>query len=143
MIEKYKDEDIPFLESEEFHRTYESVKNNPEAVKELESIMDDVIARLKPLVERYEALSKMDNVDQEEILKLEEEKYRIEKERLERTAILLQSEVERQERIGTRFRAEIDRLSIRKEVGHKIYPNDPCPCGSGLKYKKCCGRKQA
>jgi len=23
----------------------------------------------------------------------------------------------------------------------KIYPNDPCPCGSGKKYKKCCGRR--
>ena len=23
----------------------------------------------------------------------------------------------------------------------KIYPNDPCPCGSGKMYKKCCGRK--
>lgn len=23
----------------------------------------------------------------------------------------------------------------------KTYPNDPCPCGSGKKYKKCCGRK--
>lgn len=22
----------------------------------------------------------------------------------------------------------------------RIYPNDPCPCGSGLKYKRCCGR---
>jgi hypothetical protein len=22
----------------------------------------------------------------------------------------------------------------------RIYPNDPCPCGSGLKYKKCCGK---
>ena len=27
----------------------------------------------------------------------------------------------------------------RKEV--KVYPNDPCPCGSGKKYKQCCGRK--
>ena len=27
----------------------------------------------------------------------------------------------------------------RKE--DKIYPNDPCPCGSGKKYKQCCGRK--
>ena len=27
----------------------------------------------------------------------------------------------------------------RKE--DKIYPNDPCPCGSGNKYKQCCGRK--
>lgn len=24
----------------------------------------------------------------------------------------------------------------------KIYPNEPCPCGSGLKYKKCCGSPQ-
>lgn len=25
----------------------------------------------------------------------------------------------------------------------KVYPNDPCPCGSGKKYKQCCGRKGA
>ena len=25
-------------------------------------------------------------------------------------------------------------------VEKKVYPNDPCPCGSGKKYKKCCGR---
>lgn len=25
-------------------------------------------------------------------------------------------------------------------VEKKIYPNDPCPCGSGKKYKKCCGK---
>lgn len=25
--------------------------------------------------------------------------------------------------------------------GEKISPNDPCPCGSGKKYKKCCGKK--
>ena len=24
--------------------------------------------------------------------------------------------------------------------GERIYPNDPCPCGSGKKYKKCCGK---
>lgn len=24
--------------------------------------------------------------------------------------------------------------------GEKVYPNDPCPCGSGKKYKKCCGK---
>lgn len=23
----------------------------------------------------------------------------------------------------------------------KVFPNDPCPCGSGKKYKNCCGRK--
>ena len=24
--------------------------------------------------------------------------------------------------------------------GDRVYPNDPCPCGSGKKYKKCCGK---
>ena len=28
----------------------------------------------------------------------------------------------------------------KKREEKKIYPNDPCPCGSGKKYKKCCGR---
>ena len=28
----------------------------------------------------------------------------------------------------------------KKRVEQKIYPNDPCPCGSGKKYKQCCGR---
>ena len=28
----------------------------------------------------------------------------------------------------------------RREI-RKIYPNDPCPCGSGKKFKQCCGRK--
>ena len=27
------------------------------------------------------------------------------------------------------------------KVGKKIGPNDPCPCGSGKKYKKCCGQR--
>ena len=36
-----------------------------------------------------------------------------------------------------------DGISGRTVVGKKkIYPNDPCPCGSGKKYKKCCGRKK-
>lgn len=26
------------------------------------------------------------------------------------------------------------------KVEKKVYPNDPCPCGSGKKYKKCCGK---
>ncbi len=28
-----------------------------------------------------------------------------------------------------------------KKADNKVYPNDPCPCGSGKKYKQCCGRK--
>ena len=29
----------------------------------------------------------------------------------------------------------------KKRMEAKVYPNDPCPCGSGKKYKQCCGRK--
>ncbi len=31
------------------------------------------------------------------------------------------------------------RVPVR--VGPKVGPNDPCPCGSGKKYKKCCGKQ--
>ena len=33
------------------------------------------------------------------------------------------------------------RKPVRRE-NVKIYPNDPCPCGSGKKYKNCCGRNR-
>ena len=33
------------------------------------------------------------------------------------------------------------RAPKKREV-QKVYPNDPCPCGSGKKYKQCCGRKR-
>lgn len=28
-----------------------------------------------------------------------------------------------------------------RRTSEKVYPNDPCPCGSGKKYKQCCGRR--
>ena len=36
------------------------------------------------------------------------------------------------------YKEQKSSTTIVKE--EKIYPNDPCPCGSGKKYKKCCGR---
>ena len=36
------------------------------------------------------------------------------------------------------YKEQKSSTTIRKE--QKVYPNDPCPCGSGKKYKKCCGR---
>lgn len=36
------------------------------------------------------------------------------------------------------YKEQKDSQTIRK--GTKVYPNDPCPCGSGKKYKKCCGK---
>jgi len=37
------------------------------------------------------------------------------------------------------YKEQKSSTTIVKE--EKVYPNDPCPCGSGKKYKKCCGKK--
>ena len=42
---------------------------------------------------------------------------------------------------GTNKDAESGVREPVKRAEKKIYPNDPCPCGSGKKYKQCCGRK--
>lgn len=36
---------------------------------------------------------------------------------------------------------KIVQIPVKRET-KKIYPNDPCPCGSGKKYKQCCGKKK-
>ena len=41
---------------------------------------------------------------------------------------------------GSKIGTDVDR-TVRNE-GPKIGRNDPCPCGSGKKYKNCCGRNQ-
>lgn len=40
----------------------------------------------------------------------------------------------------TLYKEQKSSTTIVKE--NKIYPNDPCPCGSGKKYKKCCGKNK-
>ena len=39
----------------------------------------------------------------------------------------------------TLYKEQKASTTVVKET--KVYPNDPCPCGSGKKYKKCCGKK--
>ena len=36
------------------------------------------------------------------------------------------------------YREQKQSTTVHKDK--KVYPNDPCPCGSGKKYKKCCGK---
>ena len=36
----------------------------------------------------------------------------------------------------------LETTSGQRVTAAKIYPNDPCPCGSGKKYKKCCGKRR-
>jgi len=39
---------------------------------------------------------------------------------------------------GIKVKPQYESKKVLKD--QKIYPNEPCPCGSGKKYKKCCGR---
>ncbi len=41
---------------------------------------------------------------------------------------------------GTNKDDSVQKGPVKRESA-KVYPNDPCPCGSGKKYKQCCGRK--
>ncbi len=41
---------------------------------------------------------------------------------------------------GTNKDDSVQKAPVRREAA-KVYPNDPCPCGSGKKFKNCCGRK--
>ena len=57
--------------------------------------------------------------------------------------VKLEQKVER-EQVAKVTGTNKDESAIRapkKRAEKKVYPNDPCPCGSGKKYKQCCGRK--
>ncbi len=41
---------------------------------------------------------------------------------------------------GTNKDDSVAKAPVKRDNA-KVYPNDPCPCGSGKKYKQCCGRK--
>ncbi|MBQ0030074.1 MAG: preprotein translocase subunit SecA [Bacteroidales bacterium] len=60
----------------------------------------------------------------------------------------MQAEMEDRRRLQlARMQAEAEQQAAQQEKmqpivnGKKVGPNDPCPCGSGLKYKKCHGRQ--
>ena len=57
--------------------------------------------------------------------------------------IKIEQKVEREQQAqitGTNKDDSLPKGPVKRENA-KIYPNDPCPCGSGKKYKNCCGRK--
>ncbi len=57
--------------------------------------------------------------------------------------IKIEQKVEREQQAkitGTNKDESLPKGPVKRENA-KVYPNDPCPCGSGKKYKNCCGRK--
>ena len=57
--------------------------------------------------------------------------------------VRVEQKVEREEvaKVTGTNKDETAQNAPKKRDSAKIYPNDPCPCGSGKKYKQCCGRK--
>ncbi len=57
--------------------------------------------------------------------------------------VRVEQKVEREEvaQVTGTNKDETAQKQPKKREAAKVYPNDPCPCGSGLKYKQCCGRK--
>lgn len=100
---------------EDVERAYKEGPRIPEPVNLLEFYTPEAIAERQ---ERWERERR------------EEEKRREERELVERTRRRLLEEG-----------YEIDEFGTVRRKTPKIGPNDPCPCGSGKKYKKCCGRR--
>ena len=59
--------------------------------------------------------------------------------RLKPTQEVRRERVAKETGTGAAVNSQVKKQPIRKEK--KVGPNDPCPCGSGLKYKKCCMQK--
>lgn len=59
------------------------------------------------------------------------------------THIQVEQKVEREQvaKVTGTNKDETVQSAPKRRTGKKIQPNDPCPCGSGKKYKQCCGRK--
>ena len=59
------------------------------------------------------------------------------------THIQIEQKVEREQvaKVTGTNKDETVAAKPKKREGRKVQPNDPCPCGSGKKYKMCCGRK--
>ena len=57
--------------------------------------------------------------------------------------VRIEQKVEREQvaKVTGTNRDESAQKGPKKRETAKVYPNDPCPCGSGKKYKQCCGRK--
>ena len=59
------------------------------------------------------------------------------------THVQLEQKVEREQvaKVTGTNKDESATHAPKKRDGKKVQPNDPCPCGSGKKYKMCCGKR--
>jgi uncharacterized protein YecA (UPF0149 family) len=138
-------------ESEKLNDIFESLSHFPDLLEKLMEAQKDYTAKIEKVVDQAKSkkeengkLSEDELTDIEEAKLLAEEEFgRIQKNLLIEAYLRQQDVYEKTESELKKLRAEnrrLEKLVARQEAGHKIYPNDPCPCGSGKKYKKCCGK---
>ena len=160
-VAKFKKNQLKHYLKEEAVKLYESKESEfpePEALRELERVIllkvidrkwmdhiDDMdqlrqgvglqaYGQKDPLVEYklsgYEMFDGMTNAIKEDTVRL-------------LFHVRVEEKVEREEVAkvtGTNKDDSLPKKSVKREEA-KVYPNDPCPCGSGKKYKQCCGRR--
>lgn len=127
-----------------------SILSNEDTSKEMIKARNEFIEKHYNLLEEYNNIENSDVSSSERESKLDavEEEYkdalinvrRIEKTLLEKEYKDTQKELENTLKNYKRMNTKIDLLSKNENASLKVYPNDPCPCGSGKKFKKCCGK---
>ena len=135
---------------------HELFKNDPVALVEVETIekrlqdrKDDIQRRMGEI----EAIPESEREDARnslaaEMFSAESEAAEARNQLLTDSILRLQDQIEEKKRKQEELQAKLRRLEeLNKQLTptkvnetKKVYPNDPCPCGSGKKYKKCCGR---
>ena len=140
-------------DDEDLEKVLEALSDFPDLVQQLTDAYKDYSLKLQCMVDAskqtledtgLEHLPEKDVVDLEKLqLEASEEFFDKKKKILIQAILRKQGIKDNQEAEINKLETELRRLkklNTRAEVGHKVYPNDPCPCGSGKKYKKCCGR---
>ena len=140
---------------EERVNLHELFKNDPVALAEVEAIEKRLQDRKDDIRRRMGEIENIPEPDREdernalaaEMLSAESEAGEARNQLLMDSILRLQDQIEEKKRKQEELKAKLNRLEeLNKKLApmkvnetRKIYPNDPCPCGSGKKYKKCCG----
>jgi preprotein translocase subunit SecA len=69
------------------------------------------------------------------------EDIQVEVVRLCMRAFFVEAPAEKKQTVENRGDGTVSKKPVRKKKEEQIGRNDPCPCGSGKKYKKCCGQE--
>lgn len=135
--EKFFDETISILSNE--YTSKEMIKARNEFIEKHYNLLEEYNNIENSEVSSSERESKLDAVEEEYKDALINVR-RIEKTLLEKEYKDTQKELENTLKNYKRMNTKIDLLSKNENASLKVYPNDLCPCGSGKKFKKCCGK---